>query len=104
MAPFFCTGRSHESGYHIVLTTAEKPGPLVAVDNAGGIRQAFDHLWQHGHRRIAFIAGKSGRGGDSAERLSMYRGALRDAGVEEDARLIVFEGNALPALAAFSDW
>lgn len=78
------------SGYPVVLTTAEKPGPLVAVDNAGGIRQAFNHLWQHGHRRIALIAGKSGRGGDSAERLSAYREALREAGIEEDARLIAF--------------
>lgn len=78
------------SGYPIVLTTAEKPGPLVAVDNAGGIRQAFKHLCQHGHRRIAFIAGKSGRGGDTAERLSAYREALRDAGIEQDARLIAY--------------
>jgi hypothetical protein len=78
------------SSYSVVLTTAEKPGPLVAVDNAGGIRQAFNHLLQHGHRRIAFIAGKSGRGGDSAERLSAYRQALRDEGIEEDARLIAF--------------
>ncbi len=78
------------SGYPVILTTAEKPGPLVAVDNAGGIRQAFDHLLQHGHRRIAFIAGKSGHGGDTAERLSAYREALRDAGIKEDARLIAF--------------
>ena len=78
------------SGYPVILTTTEKPGPVVAVDNAGGIRQAFDHLWQHGHRRIAFIAGKSKRGGDSAERLAVYRAALRDAGIEEDARLIAF--------------
>jgi signal transduction histidine kinase/AraC-like DNA-binding protein len=78
------------SGYPVILTTAEKPGPLVAVDNAGGIRQAFDHLLQHGHRRIAFIAGKSGRGGDTVERLSAYREALREVGIEEDARLIAF--------------
>jgi signal transduction histidine kinase/DNA-binding LacI/PurR family transcriptional regulator/AraC-like DNA-binding protein len=78
------------SGYPIVLTTAEKPGPLVAVDNAGGIRQAFDHLIQHGHRRIAFVAGKKGRGGDSAERLAAYRKALHEAGIEEDERLIAF--------------
>jgi len=78
------------SGYPVVLTTTEKPGPVVAVDNAGGIRQAFDHLWQHGHRRIAFIAGKSGHGGDSAERLAAYRQALRDVGVEEDSRLVAF--------------
>jgi hypothetical protein len=78
------------SGYPIVFTTAEKPGPLVAVDNGGGIRQAFDHLLQHGHRRIAFIAGKKGRGGDSAERLAAYRQALREKGIEEDERLIAF--------------
>ncbi len=78
------------SGYPIVLTTAEKPGPLVAVDNAAGIRQAFDHLWQHGHRRFAFIAGKSGRGGDTMERLAAFREAQRDAGIEEDRRLIAF--------------
>ncbi len=78
------------AGYPVVLTTAEEPGPTVAVDNAGGIRQAVDHLVQHGHRRIAFIAGKSGRGGDSAERLSAYREAVRDFGLEEDERLIAF--------------
>ena len=78
------------SGYPVVLTTAEKPGPLVAADNAGGIRQAFEHLLEHGHRRIALVAGKAGRGGDSAERLAAYRAALRDAGIAEDERLIAF--------------
>jgi signal transduction histidine kinase/CheY-like chemotaxis protein len=78
------------SGYPVVFTTAEKPGRMVAVDNAGGIRQAFDHLLEHGHRRIAFVAGKSGRGGDSAERLAAYRAALRSAAIEEDERLIAF--------------
>jgi signal transduction histidine kinase/CheY-like chemotaxis protein len=78
------------SGYPIVFTTAEKPGPFVAVDNSGGIRQAFDHLLQHGHRRIAFIAGKKERAGDSIERLTAYRHALREAGIEEDERLIAF--------------
>src|SRR5262249_31093260 len=58
--------------------------------NAGGIRQAFDHLVEHGHRRIAFVAGKKGRGGDSAERLAAYRESLRVWGMEEDARLIAF--------------
>jgi signal transduction histidine kinase/DNA-binding LacI/PurR family transcriptional regulator/CheY-like chemotaxis protein len=80
----------YRSGFPIILTTAEKPGPLVAVDNTGGIRQAFDHLLQHGHRRIAFIAGKKGRGGDSAERLAAYRQALHAAGIGEDPRLIAF--------------
>jgi hypothetical protein len=77
-------------GYPVVLTTAERPGPLVAVDNASGIRQAFDHLRQHGHRQIAFVAGKAGRGGDSAERLAAYRAALREADLAEDSRLVAF--------------
>ncbi|HTX92803.1 MAG TPA: substrate-binding domain-containing protein [Anaerolineales bacterium] len=78
------------AGYPIILTTAEKPGPLVAVDNANGIRQAFEHLLYHGHKRIAFIAGKKGRGGDSAERLAAYREALHEAGLPEDERLVAF--------------
>jgi signal transduction histidine kinase/DNA-binding LacI/PurR family transcriptional regulator/CheY-like chemotaxis protein len=78
------------SGYPIVFTTAEKPGQVVAVDNAGGIQAAFDHLLEHGHRRIAFIAGKFGRGGDSGERLVAYRTALQNASIEVDERLIAY--------------
>jgi hypothetical protein len=78
------------SDYPVILTTTEKPGPRVAVDNAGGIRQAFEHLLQHGHERIAFIAGKAGRGGDSAERLAAYRLMLREADLDFDERLIAF--------------
>ena len=32
------------SGFPVIFTTAEKPGPLVAPDNAGGIRQARELL------------------------------------------------------------
>ena len=63
---------------------------MAAVDNTLGIRQAFDHLLQHGHRQIAFIAGNFGRGGDSAERLHAYRVARKDAGLIEDPQLIAF--------------
>lgn len=78
------------SDYPVILTTAEKARPAIAVDNIGGIQQAFDHLFQHGHRQIAFIAGKSGRGGDSAERLAAFRTAMHTAGLPEDTRLIAF--------------
>ncbi len=63
---------------------------MVAVDNTFGIKQAFEHLLKHGHRQIAFIAGNSGRGGDSEERLHGYRTALKDAGLSEDPRLIAY--------------
>jgi DNA-binding LacI/PurR family transcriptional regulator/DNA-binding response OmpR family regulator/nitrogen-specific signal transduction histidine kinase len=78
------------SGFPIIFTTPEGPGPAVAVDNTLGIRQAFDHLLYHGHKRIAFIAGYYGPGGDSAERLLAYRNALKDADLPEDPRLIAF--------------
>lgn len=78
------------SGFPVIFTTPEGSGPVVAVDNTFGIKQAFEHLLQHGHRQIAFIAGNSGRGGDSEERLHAYRMALKDAGLPEDPRLIAF--------------
>src|SRR5918996_3821624 len=78
------------SGFPIIFTTPEGPGPVVAVDNTLGIQQAFEHLLDHGHKRIAFIAGHMGRGGDSEERLQAYRLALKRAGLSEDPRLIAF--------------
>ena len=83
-------GDLRASGFPIIFTTREEPGPVVAVDNAYGIQQAFTHLREHGHQHIAFIAGHYGRGGDSAERLRAFRAALRDAGLPEDPRLIAF--------------
>jgi len=48
------------SGFPVIFTTPEGPGPVVVVDNTHGIQQAFTHLLNHGHRHIAFIAGNSG--------------------------------------------
>ncbi|HSB02066.1 MAG TPA: substrate-binding domain-containing protein [Anaerolineales bacterium] len=79
-----------ESGFPVIFTTPEGPGPVVAVDNTLGILQAFEHLLQHGHKQIAFIAGHIGQGGDSEERLQAYRLALKQAGLPEDPRLIAF--------------
>jgi len=78
------------SGFPIIFTTPEGPGPIVAVDNMLSIRLAFEHLVQHDHRQIAFIAGNIGDGGDSAERLQAYRLALKDAGFSENPKLIAF--------------
>jgi signal transduction histidine kinase/AraC-like DNA-binding protein/ABC-type sugar transport system substrate-binding protein len=78
------------SGFPIVFTTPEAPGPRVVVDNAGGIRLAVGHLVEHGHTRIAFVAGKEHRGGDSAERLRAFRAAMEAAGLTADVRLIAY--------------
>lgn len=81
-----------DSGFPVIFTTPEGPGPVVCVDNKSGIRSAFFHLLEHGRRRIAFIAGNPGRGGDSEERLQAYRAALAEAGLP-----------FVPALCAFGE-
>ncbi len=89
-----------DSGFPVIFTTPEGPGPLVSVDNFSGIRSAFQHLYQHGCRRIAFIAGNPGHGGDSGERLRAYQDALYQAGLPFLPKLCAYgehrkEGGAL---------
>ncbi len=78
------------SKYPVIFTTPERAGHQIAADNAGGIRQACQHLFQHGHRQIAFVAGKSDRGGDSAERLAAYHLSLQELNLPRDERLIAY--------------
>ncbi|HEX5494492.1 MAG TPA: LacI family DNA-binding transcriptional regulator [Mycobacteriales bacterium] len=60
--------------------------PAVTADDAAGVATAVDHLVGLGHRRIAHLAGppqtSTGMG-----RLRAYRQALRDHGIDDDARL-----------------
>jgi signal transduction histidine kinase/AraC-like DNA-binding protein/response regulator of citrate/malate metabolism len=76
--------------FPLVFAGSDQFGPAVAIDNAGGIRQAFRHLLDHGHRRIAFIAGLPERSEDSAERLRAYHNAMLEAGLALDPRLIAY--------------
>jgi LacI family transcriptional regulator len=61
--------------------------PLVQVDNVRGGRMATEHLLGLGHTRIAHVAGAPELG-ISGERVEGYRAALREAGIEPDARLL----------------
>jgi DNA-binding LacI/PurR family transcriptional regulator len=65
------------------------PGrPSVEVDNAAGIRALVLHLIrEHGAREIAFVRGPVGSV-EAEVRLSAYRDALREEGIEVDERLI----------------
>ncbi len=67
----------------------EAPG-LYAIDfdNVEGARLATEHLIGLGHRRIAFVSGVLGHR-DAQQRLSGYKAALRDAGIEIDPALIL---------------
>ena len=63
------------AGKPVVCVGNEEPGfvcPAVLADNAGGTRQAVEHLLAHGHRRIAFI-GHLGEF-DIRQRYEAYRG------------------------------
>ena len=55
--------------------------PAIVVDNEGGIHQAMDHLVEHGHHEIAFLAGDETDPGDSQLRLKAYREAVRALGL-----------------------
>jgi LacI family transcriptional regulator, galactose operon repressor len=58
----------------------------VLLDNAGGARQAVEHLLEHGHERIACIADDAALY-TARERLAGYRAALHAAGIEPDGEL-----------------
>ncbi len=80
-----------EAGQRIVFVGAALNGPAIAIDNYGGIKRAVTHLVEHGHRRIAFIAGSpNDLDGDSGERLQAYRAALEAHGIDVDPALIAY--------------
>jgi signal transduction histidine kinase/DNA-binding LacI/PurR family transcriptional regulator/AraC-like DNA-binding protein len=78
-------------GHPVVFVGPGEKGASVALDNESGIRQAIEHLVQHGHKCIAFIAGHENNevDADSMLRLQAYRQAVQDYGLESDPRLIV---------------
>jgi LacI family transcriptional regulator len=59
----------------------------VLLDNVGGARAGVEHLLRQGHERIAFV-GDSPELFTAGERLSGYRAALGDAGLEPREELI----------------
>ena len=79
------------TGHPIVFIASGGNGPTVTVDNAGGVRQAIQHLVDHGHRRIAFIAGRpDDLAGDSGIRLRAYQAAGQAYPLVNDQRLIAY--------------
>ncbi|MBN1580614.1 MAG: substrate-binding domain-containing protein [Anaerolineae bacterium] len=80
-----------DNGYPVIFAGTGEPGPSVIVDNEGGIHQAVSHLVEHGHRRIAFIAGhEQPVQGDSSRRLAAYRAAVQEWRLASEPDLIAY--------------
>src|SRR5574341_1318651 len=63
-------------GYPVLFIATGEREPMISVDNEAGIHQVMAHLVDHGHRRIAFIAGDPDDKGDSESRLRAYHSAM----------------------------
>ena len=72
----------------------------VGVENAQATQGLIEHLIGHGHRRIGFIAGRTGFS-TTDERVAGYCAALHAAGLAFDPQLLVNGGsNTEPARQA----
>lgn len=73
----------------VVLVRSLGPGAYdyAGADNESGIAMATAHLISRGHRRVAFLGGRSGAVYD--QRLKGYTRALAAAGIRLDPRLVV---------------
>ena len=81
-------------GYPVLFIGTGEKGPQIATNSSEGIRQAVAHLAEHGHRRVAFIAGSSSDKGDSETRLNAYLAAVEEYHLEADPGLIVWGWHA----------
>ena len=101
MAPLLSGARSayiqqvRAEAHPVLFISAGEEGPAVVVDNAGGIHQAITHLVEHGHRRIAFIAGDPADRGDSHSRYQAYLAAVQEFNLEADPRLVSYGSHNL---------
>ncbi|MDQ1681369.1 MAG: hypothetical protein QOI42_2228, partial [Frankiaceae bacterium] len=88
-----------DRGKPVVVVSHEVPGlvaPMVAPDNAKGIREAVLHLLSHGHTAIGFVGAMVHA--DVRERHAAYETTLRANGIEPDATLFYdVDNNAQPA-------
>ena len=78
------------SGFPVIYAGDRDAGPAVVADNLGGIRQALEHLVEHGHRQIAFVAGRESEHSDSGVRLRAFETELRALHLEFNPNLVAY--------------
>jgi LacI family transcriptional regulator len=79
-----------DQGVRMVLVNRRSEGidvPYVTADDTAGITMAVEHLASLGHRRIAHVAGPQTTS-TGVLRASAFRAAVRDAGLDDDSRLV----------------
>jgi diguanylate cyclase (GGDEF)-like protein len=77
-------------GFPVLFIASGEQGPQIVINNEIGIHQAVAHLVEHGHRCIAFLAGRPTDEGDSQARLRAYSSAVAEYNLESDPRLVVW--------------
>src|SRR5512141_1552537 len=79
------------AGHPVLFIGSGESGPTIVADNSSGIREAMQHLLDHGHQQIAFIAGSpTDMSGDSGDRLTAYQNFIQENDLEIDPRRIVY--------------
>jgi len=79
------------AGFPVLFIGSGENGPCIVADNTGGVLEAMRHLVDHGHRRIAFIAGsEDDLYGDSGQRLKAYQAACEQYGLAKNPGLVVY--------------
>jgi LacI family transcriptional regulator len=69
------------AGLPVVMLNARVGGhPCVTIDNSGGAREMVRHLYEAGHRTIAFISGPA-HNADAEQRRRGYRSAMSTLGL-----------------------
>ena len=79
------------AGHPVLFIGSGESGPTIAADNEKGIFEAVDHLIQHGHRQIGFIAGSpDDLHGDTGDRLNSFQAVMERRGLRLDPRVVLF--------------
>ena len=78
------------SGFPAVFAGDRDAGPAVVADNLGGIRQALEHLVEHGHRKIAFVAGRHSEHSDSDIRLKAFETEICSLNLDFNPNLVAY--------------
>jgi DNA-binding LacI/PurR family transcriptional regulator len=84
------------------LAPARRHISNLSIDYASGIEQIVKHLFAHGHRRIGFVAGRSGLK-SNLRRQRAYEKCMRSLGLEAGPILrgdLRFEGGLAAGLSA----